>query len=304
MNKKTVLILTFSAMFVLILLTAGLAGNSGAQDARPQTGNLKRNARLVVKPQLIRIERPVLTVDNKPDVDLRPEISALGIPVRPNQGARGTCSVFAMTFLLDFMYARHYGFKNADFSEEYLNYVSNLAIGQQADGGFFDQLDKGYQKYGIVNESLVPYKSLFDPNLKVSDAVLKSGSAVAPRLKQHFIKAWDVNTGLQASQLLAILFQLKQGRPVAAGLRWPKEGKFATEKILGVTLMKTPPPGDVFDGHSIDFVGYKASKAFPGEGYLIFRNSWGTGFGDNGYGYMSFDYATKYVNDLIEYTKP
>ena len=113
-----------------------------------------------------------------------------------------------------------------------------------------------------------------------------------------------MNTGLQASQLLAILFQLKQGRPVAAGLRWPKEGKFATEKILGVTLMKTPPPADVVDGHSIDFVGYKVSKAFPGEGYLIFRNSWGIGFGDNGYGYMSFDYASKYVNDLVEYVKP
>jgi hypothetical protein len=297
---KTILSITL----LLFVLSIGLAGNPGAPASRQQTGKIQRNPRLVVKPQLIRIERPVLTIDNKPDVDLRPEIAALGIPVRPNQGARGTCSVFAMTFLLDFMYAKHYGFTNADFSEEYLNYVSNLAIGQQVDGGFFDQLDKGYQKYGIVNESLAPYKSSFDPNMKLRDTVLKTGSAIAPRLKQHFIKAWDVNTGLQASQLLAILFQLKQGRPVAAGLRWPKEGKFATEKILGLTLMKTPPPGDVFDGHSIDFVGYKASKSFPGEGYLIFRNSWGTGFGDNGYGYMSFDYAMKYVNDLIEYTKP
>src|SRR5215212_219524 len=106
MNKKTLLMPTFSATFVLILLIVGLAGNSGAQIARPQTGQNQRNARLVVKPQLIRIER----------------------------------SVFAMTFLLDFMYAKHYGFKNADFSEEYLNYVSNLAIAQQIDGGFFDQL--------------------------------------------------------------------------------------------------------------------------------------------------------------------
>jgi hypothetical protein len=264
----------------------------------------QRNPRQIVKPELIRVERPVFSVDNQPDIDLRPEIATLGIAIRPNQGDRGTCSVFAMTFLLEFMYAKNYALKNANFSEEYLNYVSNLAVGQQVDGGFFDQLDKGYQKYGMVNESLVPYKSAFDANLKVADSVLKTGAMMAPRLKPHFIKAWDVNTGLQASQLLAILFQLKQGRPVAVGLRWPKPGKFATEKILGVTLMKTPPPMDVFDGHSIDFVGYKASKAFPGEGYFIFRNSWGTGFGDNGYGYMSFAYAMKYVNDAMEYTKP
>jgi hypothetical protein len=288
----------------LCLLCVSLAASLAAPFAAPQTARAQRNPRLVVKPQMIRIERPVITIDNKPDIDLRPEIAALGIAVRPNQGNRGTCSVFAMTFLLDFMYAKHYGIKNADFSEEYLNYVSNLAIGQKVDGGFFDQLDLGYQKYGIVNESVVPYKSAFDPNMKLLDTIVKTGSTIAPRLKQHFIKTWNVNTGLQASQLLAILFQLKQGRPVAAGLRWPKEGKFATEKILGVTLMKTPPPADVFDGHSIDFVGYKVSKSFPGEGYLIFRNSWGTGFGDNGYGYMSFDYANKYVNDLIEYSKP
>ena len=44
--------------------------------------------------------------------------------------------------------------------------------------------------------------------------------------------------------------------------------------------------------------------AFPGGGYLVFRNSWGTGFMDGGYGYMSFDYANKYTNDLLEYVKP
>jgi hypothetical protein len=304
MKNRKLYSATVSTALVLILLSISLTGNSAASAAAPQAGRVQRKARVVARPQMVRVERPVFTIDNKPDVDLRPEIAALGIGIRPNQGGRGTCSVFAMTFLLEFMYAKHYGVKSADYSEEYLNYVSNLAIGQQNDGGFFDQLDAGYQKYGLVNESVVPYKSAFDPNMKLLDAVLKNGSTIAPRLKPHFIKVWDVNTGLQASQLLAILFQLKQGRPVAAGLRWPKEGKFATEKILGVSLMKTPPPADVFDGHSIDFVGYKASKAFPGEGYLIFRNSWGTGFGDNGYGYMSFDYASKYVNDLIEYTKP
>jgi hypothetical protein len=173
---------------------------------------------------------------------------------------------------------------------------------QQVDGGFFDQLDKGYQKYGMVNESMVPYKSSFIPNTNLRPAILATGSGLAPRLKPHFIKPWNVNTGLQASQPLSIIAQLKQGRPVAAGLRWPKS--FATEKILDVTLMKTPPPSDVVDGHSIDFVGFKASKSFPGEGYLIYRNSWGPGFGDNGYGYMSFEYAMKYVNDLVQYTKP
>ena len=41
--------------------------------------------------------------------------------------------------------------------------------------------------------------------------------------------------------------------------------------------MKIPPPSGVFDGHSVAFVGYHSSKAFPGGGYFIFRNSWGDG---------------------------
>ena len=68
--------------------------------------------------------------------------------------------------------------------------------------------------------------------------------------------------------------------------------------------MKTPPANEVFDGHSIDLVGYKASNAFPSGGYFIFRNSYGTGFGAEGYGFMSFDHAKKYVNDAVYYLKP
>jgi len=68
--------------------------------------------------------------------------------------------------------------------------------------------------------------------------------------------------------------------------------------------MKTPLANEVFDGHSIDLVGYKVSNAFPSGGYFIFRNSYGTGFGAEGYGFMSFDYAKKYVNDAVNYLKP
>jgi len=68
----------------------------------------------------------------------------MGIAIR-NQGNRGTCSVFAITFLLEYMYARNENYRSPDFSEEYLNYASNLAIGQYSDGGFFDALDLGYR---------------------------------------------------------------------------------------------------------------------------------------------------------------
>jgi hypothetical protein len=303
-GKRVFLIATLMAAALVAPFLAPPASESSVHQVQRQQPVMNRARRATAKPIFIKVEQPVFNFDNKPDVDLRPEIGALGIAVRPGQAPRGTCSVFAMTFLLEYMYAKNYGIKSPDFSEEYLNHVSNLALGQKVDGGFFDEIDLGYQKYGIVNEALLPYKQFFDPNLGVRPETLKTGTTITPRLKPHFIKPWNVDTGLTAAQLLSILAQLKSGRPVAAGLRWPLESKFGIEKVLGVPLIKMVPPGDVFDGHSIDFVGYKASKKFPGEGYLIFRNSWGTGFGEQGYGYMSFEYATKYTNDLFQYTKP
>ena len=263
-----------------------------------------RPQRLPAQPFLVKIVRPKFQLNNKPDADLRDEAKALGVYATHAQGDRNTCSVFAMSFLLDFMYAKHFNMKNADFSEEFLNLASNLAIGQKSDGGFFDAIDMGYQKYGDVGEAVAPYKASFDPNLTYPAGTMSQASSLAPRLKPHFIKEWDVNTGLLPSQLLGIMFQIKQGRPVAAGLRWPKNGKFKTDTILGVTMMTAPPPADVFDGHSIAFVGYKVSDSFPGGGYLVFRNSWGNGFMEDGYGYMSFDYANKYTNDAVEYVLP
>lgn len=254
-----------------------------------------------VKPVLVRISRPAFTLNTKPEVDLRDEARTLGVYQTRVQGLRGTCSVFALSFLLDFMYAKHFGQQNADFSEEFLNYASNEAIGEKRDGGFFDDLDLGYQTFGDVGEASAPYANAFNPNLTYSAAVLAQGRDLAPRLKAHFIKPWDPNTGLLPTQLLSIMLQIHEGRPVAAGLRWPREGKFKTETIAGITMMTAPPAADVYDGHSIVFVGYKVSDLFPGGGYLVFRNSWGSDFMDDGYGYMSFDYAKKYTNDLVEY---
>ncbi|HYX31428.1 MAG TPA: C1 family peptidase [Pyrinomonadaceae bacterium] len=261
----------------------------------------QRPKRIIAKPINFNLKDIVAEFSNQPDVDLRPKIKQMGIPIR-SQGNRGTCSVFALTFLLEYMYAWRENYHTPDFSEEYLNYASNLAIGQYDDGGFFDALDLGYQKYGMVNESQAPYHSSYNPPYVAPPRLLKIGEQIEPRFKAHFIKPWNNQTGLTAGELKDIEQALNSGRPVATGVRWPNN--FQTETVHGVALMKTPPPSGVFDGHSIDLVGYKASNAFPGGGYFIFRNSFGTGFGAEGYGFMSFEYANKYANDAVDYFKP
>jgi papain like protease len=292
---------------ILVLLAVPMIGSpylsriAGAQPPAKNTdaNNMEHYRPIKIEPVRIHIDRVEFKDEEvKPEVDLRPNIESMGIAIR-DQGDRGTCSVFAMTFLLEYNYGKHFDFKKPDFSEEYLNDVKNLATGDDWDGGFFTDIDKGYQEYGIVNARLDPYKNTFNPKEKVSKALLTKGEEIKPRLKAHYIKDWDVKTGLKPKQLAAILSRLRSGIPVASGLRWPNT--FETETIRGIPVMKVPGPSGVTDGHSIDFVGFRQCPHFPGGGYFIFRNSWGTSFQEDGYGYMPFQYAMKYANDVVEY---
>ena len=54
-----------------------------------------------------------------------------------------------------------------------------------------------------------------------------------------------------------------------------------------------PQPGeDVLGGHAIDAVGYdNAKKIGNNKGALLIRNSWGTAWGENGYGWLPYKYV-------------
>src|SRR5581483_4546866 len=84
-----------------------------------------------------------------PEINMRPEIRALGLHIR-NQGNRGTCTVFATTFLIEYQMATlHRGPHALALSEEYLNWAGNKATGEDQDGGFFTKFISGYQSYAI-----------------------------------------------------------------------------------------------------------------------------------------------------------
>lgn len=51
--------------------------------------------------------------------------------------------------------------------------------------------------------------------------------------------------------------------------------------------------GGIIGGHAMVVVGYQSDASWPGGGYLTFRNSWGTRWGDLGYARVPYDYCTK-----------
>jgi hypothetical protein len=242
-----------------------------------------------------------------PEVDLRPKIRQYRLHVR-DQGNRGTCTVFATTFLIEYQKAGMLPARGGpNLSEEYLNWAGNQATGEDADGGFFTKFMSGFSAHGIANVRQMPYRAAYDPQHPATPnkAAIAAAQAMFP-VKYAFtvVKVWDNTTGMTAAELQNTLAILRSGRPVATGIWWLNN--FATVTVGGVPLLKDYPRSantgsnpPMFDGHSIDLVGFRESRAFPGGGYFIFRNSMGTGFGAKGYGFVSFQYIRGYANDAI-----
>ena len=219
-------------------------------------------------------------------IDLRPAFQKWGLPLR-SQGSRGTCSVFALTGALEYALARRQQ-TGTVLSVEFLNWASNQATTNSKDGGFFSDLWTGFEAYGICPETSLPYRQNYDPNLRPEEMVLRRAKETAKaRLRLHWIKPWNVATGLTETQFLEIKHTLSLGWPVCGGFRWPKHEHWQKD------VLQMAPAAEVFDGHSVLLVGFNDDPAEPGGGVFLIRNS-GGGVHD---GAMPYEYVRAYIND-------
>ncbi len=219
-------------------------------------------------------------------VDLRSQFEEYGF-TRSVQGPRPTCSVFTVVGALEFAIAKRQGHCER-LSVEFLNWAANRACGDKEDGGFFSDLWKGYAAYGICTRRGMPYQSKFDPAASPSaEAMADAKARLGLGLRLHWIKEWNVKTGLTDDQLLGIKRTLSQGWPVCGGLRWPKREKWV-EDVLQMCAADA-----VRDGHSVLLVGCRDKADEPGGGVFIFRNTSNAGRD----GFMPYAYAQAYLND-------
>lgn len=219
-------------------------------------------------------------------VDLRPEFDRFSLAPR-QQGSRPTCSVFTVVGAIEFAIAKRQG-QTSRLSVEFLNWAANKICGSNDDGAFFSDLWRGFEAYGVCAEKEMPYSSTLDPGLSPSLAALADAKTrLSLGLRLHWIKEWDVNTGLTVAHQRAIKRTLAHGWPVCAGLRWPKQERW----VDGVLQMC--PTNAVRDGHSVLLVGYRDDAEQPGGGVFVFRNTAGNGQD----GMMPYAYAAAYMND-------
>ena len=239
---------------------------------------------------------PELTFDSPapglpPTADLGPEFLQLGIEARA-QGERDTCSLFAVTALADFECRRSGLLTAKRLSEEFLVWAANEATGLEGDQAMFSEAVHGLNRLGVCAEELMPYGQAADAGRAPSKQALADAKDRSERWRVVWIKRWDLLRPLGEEDVAAIKRALACGHPVACGLRWPKV-------LNTAALLEVPPPGEVFDGHSIVLTGYEDAPEGDGGGIFRFRNSSGPQWGQGGYGTMSYAYARAYANDAL-----
>lgn len=207
------------------------------------------------------------------NIDLRPLLP----PVR-DQGMRGTCVAFAVTSAHELARQGVIGILE-DLSEETLYWKCKQIDGDQQSGISFGSASEALEQIGQPHAAKWVYDGLRDEN---------DGSYTPPpdaALPQFCFKSKLLTVPATVDALKDCL---TNGQAVALGI--PVYDSFLMASQGRVPL---PTANDVgAGGHALLIVGYEKDTAQ--EEWFIFRNSWGEGWGEKGYGYLPIAYISQH----------
>jgi hypothetical protein len=158
--------------------------------------------------------------------------------------------------------------------------VANVASGKKDDGDIFGSVAAGYENFGVIQESEMPYNPnrVYDFNaVTITPEMYAEGTSLLQNglhLEGQFVVPLG-EAGATQEQFDALLDYVARGIPVAVGR-----------------------------SHSLAAVGYKYDSTWDGGGYLIFKNSYGPTSDENGYKRESFASVMSTVNDAYVYEQP
>jgi len=216
-----------------------------------------------------------------PSVDLRQNFNSV-----KNQGEQGSCLAFSVTSIFEYALKLNQS-KESDLSEAFLYYnsrkmdtIGDVSVTNDIGSRFKPSMDS-LHKYGIALEKFCPYsEDRFDQ--KPSDEAYRDA------LSRRLIKALNVN-----KKVYDIKSALADGYPVAASfilypsfsetnngfIPMPDEKEIAEEFSEDV-------PKDKYFRHAMVITGFSDQLKM-----FVVRNSWGTDWGEDGYGYLPYSYV-------------
>lgn len=220
-------------------------------------------------------------------VDLRPWCSPI-----EDQKTIGSCTAHAGVGLVEYFERRAFG-KHLDASRLFLYKVTRNLLKWTGDtGAFLRSTMYALTLFGVPPEEYYPY------NIADFD---KEPSAFCYAFAQSYqaISYYRLDPpGTTRSNLLTqIKTYLANGLPSMFG--FTVYSSISQANTNGGKIPYPTPGERVLGGHAIDAVGYddnlKIKNTNPGgietTGALLIRNSWGTGWGSAGYGWLPYKYV-------------
>jgi C1A family cysteine protease len=242
-----------------------------------------------VKPMLAKVGvTKTLKAALPTSVDLRP-----WCPPIENQGSLGSCTANAGIAIMEYFERRAFG-KHIDASRLFLYKTTRNMLHWTGDTGAFLRSTMGAMVlFGVPPEEYWPYI--------VADYE-KEPTAFCYAFAQSYQAISYYRLDPPGTTKSALLTHIKTN--LAGGLPSMFGFTVYSSYTQANTTGKIPYPttGEkIIGGHAVVAVGYddsvKIKNTFTGatetKGALLIRNSWGTGWGSNGYGWLPYEYVLK-----------
>lgn len=213
-------------------------------------------------------------------VDLRQWCSPI-----EDQGNLGSCTANAGVGLVEYFQRRAFG-KHLDGSRLFIYKATRNLLRWTGDrGAYLRDTMKALVLFGVPPETYWPYKiSKFDDE---PPAFCYAFGQSFQAIKYYRL---DPPGALPSKALSSVRQSLAAGLPSMFGFSVYSSMPGLNE---GTGDIPMPKPGDKLEGgHAVAAVGYDDGKKIGKEkGALLIRNSWGTAWGERGYGWLPYAYV-------------
>ncbi len=243
-----------------------------------------------VAPLLAKLNVPLTGIGAlPPSVDLRADCSPI-----ETQHPLGSCTAQAGVGLLEYFERRAFG-RHIDGSRLFLYFVSRRLGNMHGDVGCYLRLTMGGMTlFGVPHEQFWPYNPAnidVDPPAFVYALAQNYQAVIYYRLDPP-------GTPYNNAFVMRLKLLLFAKLPMMFGFTVYRD---AITQVTNGRIPFPTPRDTVYAGHAVDIVGYddnlpiknRSLGGIETRGAFLIRNSWGPGWGMNGYGYLPYEYMLK-----------
>jgi hypothetical protein len=199
-----------------------------------------------------------------------------------NQGLLSSSTAFAAIAALEYLHKRFSVSQDEEeklFSERFTYYATRVNILKWVpddSGAYIRDTIKSLVKYGSCLSKTFTYNS--DCRISPSTSAYKEAAGYQVLSYAKF-DSGTKSTDDKQNLLNVLKVTMDSGLPIITGFKCYSNIQNAVNGVI------PKQNGQLIGGHAVLLVGYNDETRL-----FKFKNSWGASWGDNGYGYLSYDY--------------